>query len=197
MEGPDLSFQGRPFTVGDHFRVGNEHHIGPFDLFPGFPQRAPREQPPRPKRLSGRNQQNIDLPFESEVLKPVIQHRQFRPPALPGQHPGLVAVFPDHHGDPRQLSGQPIGLFPPLLQRADYFFRAGDDRPRFAFLSAVAPAENNHFFSPPPEMIGDQGGMGGLAGSPGHQIPKADDGQGQSAYRQQPQPVQGQAQNNA
>ena len=68
---------------------------------------------------------------------------------------GLIAVFPDHHGYPRQMFCQPIGLFSPFLKCSDYLVRAGNNRPLGTFFSSVPPAEDDHFSSPPSEMIGN------------------------------------------
>jgi hypothetical protein len=124
--------------------------------------------------MKGMKKENIDIPFQTQVLKPVIQDYHLGLESIQGESSRNPSFFPHNDGYSFKLLGQQIGFISRLNSIQEGLFSIGHHPIRPNVFSLVSPGKDRCAVSLIPDHLRQKNDKGGLARSPQGDISHAD-----------------------
>jgi hypothetical protein len=124
--------------------------------------------------MMGIKKENIQIPFQGQVLKPVIQDYHLGFESIQGESSRNPSLFPHNDRNSFKLLGQQVGFIARLDSIQEGLFSIGNHPIRPIVFSPVAPGKNRWAVSFVPDHLRQKNDEGGLARSTQGDIPHAD-----------------------
>jgi hypothetical protein len=124
--------------------------------------------------MKGMKKKNIDIPFQTQVLKSVIQDQYLGLESIQGESSRNPSFFPHNDGNSFKLLGQQMGFISRLSSIQEGLFSIGNHPIRPSVFSLVSPGKDRCAVSLVPDHLRQKNDEGGLARSPQGDISHAD-----------------------
>ena len=163
--------------IGDQDGIGERRRFQPLP-HPACGEKLCVVQIPRTKH------QQIHIPLQHDVLKPIVEHVHRAAEARLGQPAGKITVCRDHHRGPGNRPSEHQRLIACAPEVGTETLGVTHDHDTILrCLPIVAPAENGGPFTHRQQHMGDVRGDGRLAAASNHQAADADDWTSEPAAR--------------